>query len=275
MAVAADPRELELAPTLDEVRELAREHTLVPLRHTFIADCETPVSAYLKLRGGGPVVPARVGRAGPALRALVVPRRSARAASSASTTGGSPWTASERDADDPYAAGRPRSSAATAPPRSRACRRSPAARSGCSATTWCARPSPPSASANADDTRRARPGADGLRRAGGLRPPAPRGDGAGQRVRGRRRGAPPTRDAAAAIADVRERLAAPVPRARAGRARARRVRARTSARRATPRRSSGPRSTSARATSTRWCRASAGAPTARWRRSRSTAACAP
>jgi anthranilate synthase component 1 len=36
------------------VRELAREYNLVPLRHTFIADCETPVSAYLKLRGGGP-----------------------------------------------------------------------------------------------------------------------------------------------------------------------------------------------------------------------------
>ena len=26
----------------------------MPLRHTFIADCETPVSAYLKLRGDGP-----------------------------------------------------------------------------------------------------------------------------------------------------------------------------------------------------------------------------
>src|SRR5919197_3931209 len=54
MAVAAEPSELELTPTLEEVRELAREHTLVPLRHSFIADCETPVSAYLKLRGGGP-----------------------------------------------------------------------------------------------------------------------------------------------------------------------------------------------------------------------------
>jgi anthranilate synthase component I len=51
MAVAVD---LELAPSLEEVRALAREHTLVPLRHTFIADCETPVSAYLKLRGDGP-----------------------------------------------------------------------------------------------------------------------------------------------------------------------------------------------------------------------------
>src|SRR3954469_21661715 len=54
MAVAADPAELELAPSLDEVRELARDYTLVPLRHTFVADTETPVSAYLKLRGDGP-----------------------------------------------------------------------------------------------------------------------------------------------------------------------------------------------------------------------------
>jgi len=51
MAVAVD---LELTPSLEEVRELARDHNLVPLRHTFIADCETPVSAYLKLRGDGP-----------------------------------------------------------------------------------------------------------------------------------------------------------------------------------------------------------------------------
>jgi anthranilate synthase component 1 len=51
MTVVVD---LELTPGLDEVRELSRTHNLVPLRHTFIADCETPVSAYLKLRGGGP-----------------------------------------------------------------------------------------------------------------------------------------------------------------------------------------------------------------------------
>ena len=53
-ALADEVATLELTPSLDEVRELAREHTLVPLRHTFIADCETPVSAYLKLRGAGP-----------------------------------------------------------------------------------------------------------------------------------------------------------------------------------------------------------------------------
>jgi anthranilate synthase component I len=51
MSVVAD---LELTPGLDEVRELAGTYNLVPLRHTFIADCETPVSAYLKLRGEGP-----------------------------------------------------------------------------------------------------------------------------------------------------------------------------------------------------------------------------
>src|ERR671926_1897855 len=54
MAVAADSAGLDVGPSLDEVRALAREYTLVPLRHTFIADCETPVSAYLKLRGEGP-----------------------------------------------------------------------------------------------------------------------------------------------------------------------------------------------------------------------------
>jgi anthranilate synthase component I len=46
--------ELDLTPDLDEVRALSHRYNLVPLRHTFIADCETPVSAYLKLRGGGP-----------------------------------------------------------------------------------------------------------------------------------------------------------------------------------------------------------------------------
>src|SRR3954447_2421854 len=44
----------EIHPTLEEARSLALEHSLVPLRHIFIADTETPVSAYLKLRGSGP-----------------------------------------------------------------------------------------------------------------------------------------------------------------------------------------------------------------------------
>src|SRR3954451_20021969 len=52
MPVAADS--VEIRPSLEEARALAAEHSLVPLRHTFIADIETPVSAYLKLRGSGP-----------------------------------------------------------------------------------------------------------------------------------------------------------------------------------------------------------------------------
>ena len=58
MAVAAEPGSLAVEPSLDEVRALARDHNLVPLRHTFIDDCETPVSAFLKLRGRSPEFPA-------------------------------------------------------------------------------------------------------------------------------------------------------------------------------------------------------------------------
>ena len=58
MAVAADPAALPIEPSVEEVRRLAREHNLVPLRHTFIDDCETPVSAFLKLRGRSPEHPA-------------------------------------------------------------------------------------------------------------------------------------------------------------------------------------------------------------------------
>jgi anthranilate synthase component 1 len=49
---------LSLEPSLDEIRELARDHDLIPLRHTFIDDCETPVAAFLKLRGTEPEHPA-------------------------------------------------------------------------------------------------------------------------------------------------------------------------------------------------------------------------
>jgi anthranilate synthase component 1 len=41
-------------PSLEEVRALAREHNLIPVRETFIDDCQTPVSAFLKLREQGP-----------------------------------------------------------------------------------------------------------------------------------------------------------------------------------------------------------------------------
>ncbi|TML31347.1 MAG: anthranilate synthase component I [Actinobacteria bacterium] len=52
MAVAAEPA--TVAPSFEEVRALAEDHNLIPLRQSFIDDCETPVSAFLKLRQAGP-----------------------------------------------------------------------------------------------------------------------------------------------------------------------------------------------------------------------------
>ncbi len=53
MAVVAES-ELRLEPSLEEARELAAEGNVVPLRASFVDDCETPVSAFLKLRAGEP-----------------------------------------------------------------------------------------------------------------------------------------------------------------------------------------------------------------------------
>src|SRR5438270_711590 len=54
MAVATD-RIATAGPTpsLEEVRELARDYNLIPVRETLIDDVQTPVSAFLKLRDGG------------------------------------------------------------------------------------------------------------------------------------------------------------------------------------------------------------------------------
>src|SRR5215203_2806632 len=52
MAVAAEGAELRLEPSLEEARELAAEGNVVPVRARFVDDCETPVSAFLKLRAG-------------------------------------------------------------------------------------------------------------------------------------------------------------------------------------------------------------------------------
>jgi anthranilate synthase component 1 len=49
---------LNLTPSLHEARALAGSHDLIPLRYTFIEDCETPVSAFLKLRALAPGEPA-------------------------------------------------------------------------------------------------------------------------------------------------------------------------------------------------------------------------
>jgi anthranilate synthase component 1 len=45
---------VDVSPTLEQAVALATGHNLVPLRHEYVADCETPVSAFLKLRGEGP-----------------------------------------------------------------------------------------------------------------------------------------------------------------------------------------------------------------------------
>ena len=43
-----------LLPGVEALRAMGGRHGQVPLVHTYIADCETPVSAFLKLRDGGP-----------------------------------------------------------------------------------------------------------------------------------------------------------------------------------------------------------------------------
>src|ERR1700741_2141025 len=53
MAVVADS-ELRLEPGLEQARELASEGNVIPVRATFVDDCEPPVSAFLKLRAGEP-----------------------------------------------------------------------------------------------------------------------------------------------------------------------------------------------------------------------------
>jgi anthranilate synthase component 1 len=51
MAVAgAEQRTSGPVPSLPATRELARDYNVIPLSETFIDDCQTPVSAFLKLR---------------------------------------------------------------------------------------------------------------------------------------------------------------------------------------------------------------------------------
>jgi anthranilate synthase component I len=53
MAVAAELAP-DVRPTLEEAHELARAANAIPVRLTVVDDCETPVSAFLKLRDAGP-----------------------------------------------------------------------------------------------------------------------------------------------------------------------------------------------------------------------------
>jgi anthranilate synthase component I len=54
MAAVADTSELRIEPSLAEARALAAQGNVVPVRTRFVDDCETPVSAFLKLRAGEP-----------------------------------------------------------------------------------------------------------------------------------------------------------------------------------------------------------------------------
>ena len=167
---------------------LARDYNVIPLRHTFIDDIETPVSAFLKLRAAARV-PARVGRAGPALRALLVPRvpparvlrlrgRAARGARGRrAPRAGRRRTRSRRwrtTFELPRRAAR--RAAAVRRRRGRAVRLRPRAH----------RRAP--AGAEPRRHRHARHGADGLRRADRVRPPEPPRHDPGERVRRRLRG---------------------------------------------------------------------------------------
>jgi anthranilate synthase component 1 len=59
MAVAgAEPAAIGAVPSLAVVRELAASHNLIPIYESFIDDCQTPVSAFLKLRNANPADPA-------------------------------------------------------------------------------------------------------------------------------------------------------------------------------------------------------------------------
>jgi anthranilate synthase component 1 len=100
MPVAAD---IDVQPSLSEVRELARDHSVVPLRHTFISDTETPVSAYLRLRGEGPSFLLESAEQGQRFGRWsflgVQPRSVIRLQDGVLTVGGE-----AREFDDPYAA---------------------------------------------------------------------------------------------------------------------------------------------------------------------------
>ena len=118
------------SPSLARVRELARDHNLIPLHQTFIDDCQTPVSAYLKLRD--PTHPsfllesAEQGRVGRYSFIGFRPRKVLR------------WSLG--DEGDPYALAAEelrRFRVAPLPD----CRRSRAAPSACSPMTSCARSS--------------------------------------------------------------------------------------------------------------------------------------
>jgi anthranilate synthase component I len=107
MAVAADTAELRVEPGLEEARALAAEGNVIPVRTRFVDDCETPVSAFLKLRAGEPegapcflLESAEQGQVGRYSFVGIRPRSVLRWSDGVLSETGD----SERQAPDPYAA---------------------------------------------------------------------------------------------------------------------------------------------------------------------------
>ena len=144
MPVGTEP-ELRLEPSLEQARELSGEGNVVPVRLTVVDDCETPVSAFLKLRdaAAGPcflLESAEQGQVGRYSFLGVRPRAMLRWSDGTL----SEWSAAaqRRRPGDDLPGGAPTHTApsritcrVSARPRSRGCRRSPAAPSASSATT--------------------------------------------------------------------------------------------------------------------------------------------
>ena len=135
-------------PSLERARELARERQRDPGRLSFVDDCETPVSAFLKLRDGGPcflLESAEQGRLGRYSFLGFRPRAMLRWADGSS----SEWRgrarlgrgAGRQRGRRPVRRRRASTWRATGCRRSTTCRRSRAGRSGSSATTWSGRSS--------------------------------------------------------------------------------------------------------------------------------------
>jgi anthranilate synthase component 1 len=114
---------VDIEPSLERARELSAQGNTIPLVHRFVDDCETPVSAFLKLResalGAGPsflLESAEQGRLGRysflGFRPLSMLRWSAGTASS--------WDASELDPSSPFASAQPSSSWEAADPYAQA-----------------------------------------------------------------------------------------------------------------------------------------------------------
>jgi anthranilate synthase component 1 len=106
MAVAAES-ELRLEPSLARARELAAQGNVVPVRASFVDDCETPVSAFLKLRAGEPegapcflLESAEQGQVGRYSFVGIRPRAVLRWSEGVLSESGE----DDRDAADPYAA---------------------------------------------------------------------------------------------------------------------------------------------------------------------------